>query len=172
MSELPRKPKKSMVDQKPRGLLRFGFRLPIWLYRLHLGWLLGDRFLLLTHTGRKSGLPHQTVIEVIRHDKVDDTCLVASGWGTRSDWFRNIQKTPGVTITLGSRKWTTRALILSENEGALELLDYARRHPHAFREISSLLAGHSLAGTEENCRDLAKAVPIVAFHPTGISRVG
>lgn len=51
-------------NKKPRGLLRLGFRLPIWLYRLNLGWILGERFLLLTHTGRKSGLVRQTVIEV------------------------------------------------------------------------------------------------------------
>ncbi len=41
----------------PRGLARIGFRIPIILYRLGLGGLLGTRFLLLTHTGRKSGLP-------------------------------------------------------------------------------------------------------------------
>ena len=49
----------------PRGLACLAFRLPIGLYRLRLGWLLGDR-LLLTHIGRKSGLPRQAVIEVVR----------------------------------------------------------------------------------------------------------
>jgi hypothetical protein len=39
----------------PHGLTRLAFRLPIWLYRLRLGWLLGDRLLLLTHIGRTSG---------------------------------------------------------------------------------------------------------------------
>jgi hypothetical protein len=38
----------------PRGLARLAFRLPIWLYRLRLGWLLGDRFLLLTHIGGRA----------------------------------------------------------------------------------------------------------------------
>jgi len=33
----------------PRGLARLAFRLPIWLYHLRLGWLLGDRLLMLTH---------------------------------------------------------------------------------------------------------------------------
>jgi len=35
--------------------LRLAFRLPIYLYRLDLGWLLGHRFLLLVHRGRESG---------------------------------------------------------------------------------------------------------------------
>ncbi len=50
---------KSMVDTPPGKVLRLGLRLPIWLYRARLGRLLGERFLLLTHIGRKSGLPRQ-----------------------------------------------------------------------------------------------------------------
>jgi len=36
---------------RPHGLLRSGFKLPIALYRAHLGWLLGHRILLLTPPG-------------------------------------------------------------------------------------------------------------------------
>jgi hypothetical protein len=32
---------------------------------MKLGWLLGNRFLMLIHTGRHSGRLHQTVIEVV-----------------------------------------------------------------------------------------------------------
>jgi hypothetical protein len=42
------------------------FRLPIHLYRLDLGWLLGHRVLLLSHRGRKSGLIRATPLEVVR----------------------------------------------------------------------------------------------------------
>jgi hypothetical protein len=51
----------------PRGMLRW-LRMPIWLYRLRLGWLLGNRFLMLTHIVRKSGQPPQSVLEVVGHD--------------------------------------------------------------------------------------------------------
>lgn len=151
--------------QKPRALLRFGLRFPIWLYRLHLGWLFGNRFLLLTHSGRKSGLLHQSVIEIIRYDKTTDTCVVASGWGRKADWYRNLKQTPDVSIMLGLRRLKTRAIFLSESEGTHELLDYAQRHPLAFREITYLFTGHSVAATEENCRELAETIPIVAFQP-------
>jgi hypothetical protein len=50
---------------RPHGLLRLGFKLPITLYRAHLGWLLGHRFLLLTHRWRTSGKIYQTVLEVV-----------------------------------------------------------------------------------------------------------
>ncbi|MEO2169431.1 MAG: hypothetical protein ABGY42_15180 [bacterium] len=43
----------------PIGLKRLFFRLPIRLYQLRLGRLLGGRFVLLHHIGRKSGLARQ-----------------------------------------------------------------------------------------------------------------
>jgi len=35
--------------------MKIFLRMPVWLYRLHLGWLLGNRFLCIAHRGRKSG---------------------------------------------------------------------------------------------------------------------
>jgi len=151
-------------NKKPRGLLRLGFRLPIWLYRLNLGWILGERFLLLTHTGRKSGLVRQTVIEVVRHDKETDVYLVASGFGHKSDWFLNVKQNPNVTITVKQRTLSVRARLLSESDSAKELLNYAKRHPIAFRELSMILTGKSIEATEENCRQFAESAPIIAFE--------
>ncbi len=54
--------------QPPRGLARLGWRAPIWFYRLGLGGLLGRRFVLLNHIGRKSGQPRQAVLEVVHHN--------------------------------------------------------------------------------------------------------
>ena len=59
-----------MTRTPPTGVSRWLFRMPIGLYRLRLGWLLGDRFLLLHHTGRKSGLPRQAVVEVVTREPV------------------------------------------------------------------------------------------------------
>jgi deazaflavin-dependent oxidoreductase (nitroreductase family) len=154
-------------NKKPGGLLLFGFRLPIWLYRMHLGWVLGGRFLLLTHTGRRSGQVHQTVIEVVRHDEKTDTYLVASGFGHHSDWLLNIKQNPHVTITVGRRTLSVRAEFLSESDSARELMDYAQRHPLAFRELSMILTGRPVEATVENCRQFAKSVPLIAFEPAG-----
>jgi deazaflavin-dependent oxidoreductase (nitroreductase family) len=92
-----------------RGMVRFGLKLPLVLYRLHLGWLLGQRFLRLTHVGRKSGKHYRTVVEVVDHDPVTDSYIVTSGWGEKSDWFRNIQKTPEVMINVGRRQLDVNA---------------------------------------------------------------
>src|SRR5581483_6476732 len=78
----------TMSQPAPRGVARRLARLPIWLYRLGLGRLLGERFLMLTHIGRTSGRLRQTVVEVVRHDRLSDTYIIASGWGERADWYR------------------------------------------------------------------------------------
>jgi hypothetical protein len=68
-------PTSASLPPRPRGLVRIAVRLPILLYWLGLGWLLGHRFLLLTHRGRVSGQVRHTVLEVIRHDRAADAVL-------------------------------------------------------------------------------------------------
>lgn len=91
--------------------------------------------------------------------------MVASGFGHKSDWFLNIEQDPNVTITVKQRTLPAQARLLSESDSAKELLDYAKRHPIAFRELSSVLTGKSIEATEESCREFAKFVPIIAFEP-------
>ncbi|MCB0168434.1 MAG: nitroreductase family deazaflavin-dependent oxidoreductase [Anaerolineae bacterium] len=155
--------------KQPQGLMRLFLRLPIWLYRLRLGWLLGNRFVMLQHTGRKSGLPRYTVVEVVRHDHRTDEVIIASGWGEKSDWFQNIQKTPEVTLYLGRRRWPAEANRLAVAEAAQELANYAQRHPTAFANLSKMMIGRPLAATDADCRLLAESVPLVRLEPISSS---
>ena len=157
--------KKLRDSHPPRGLLRLGFRSPLLLYRAHLGWLLGDRFLMLSHTGRKSGRQRQVVLEVVRHEKENGIYIVASGWGEKSDWFRNVTKNPFVLIQSGTHQTKARAVRLSEKEAELELRDYGRRHPAAFRNLAKLMLGNGSSGTDEDIHRLVQDVPLVAFIP-------
>ncbi len=159
-----------LSGKKPRGLLRFGLRLPIWLYRWHLGWLLGERFLLLTHTGRRSGITRQTVIEVVHHDDVLDIYHVISGFGHKADWLLNIQKNPSIRVTVGSRSFEAEAVIVPGQEAANILLDYATIHPLAFRELSKILLGKTIQPTLENCLQFIENMPMVSFLPIKNSR--
>ena len=156
---------KSIIDTPPSKALRFGLRLPIWLYRAHLGWMLGSRFLMLTHTGRKSGLPRQTVVEVVGHDKATDTYYVASGWGEKSNWYQNIRKTPQVTIQVGARKFQSKAEFIPLNKAIEVVNNYAREHPIAFNELSGIFLGERMKPGSDAPQRLAKKMPMVAFHP-------
>jgi hypothetical protein len=73
---------RAMFLRSPSPLLRACFSAPRWLYYLGLGRLLGHRFMLLTHCGRRSGRTFQTVLEVVQYDPRTQESVVCSGWGT------------------------------------------------------------------------------------------
>jgi len=156
---------KSFVDRPPSQALRFGLRLPVWLYRLHLGWLLGNRFLMLTHTGRRSGKVHHTVIEVVQFDKETDTYYAVSGWGNKADWYQNIHAYPEVVINVGRRELKVHATDIPLSEAISILDEYTRRHPLAFKELTRLFLGEQLQPGRDASRRLAELMPMVAFQP-------
>jgi deazaflavin-dependent oxidoreductase (nitroreductase family) len=130
---------------------------------MHLGWLLGSRFLLLEHIGRVSGEVRRTLLEVVRHDRDAGTYVVASGWGAKSDWFRNVRQTPDVIVRQGLRRIAARAIVLPRDAGERELCDYAARHPKAFSALSGLMLGDE--APQRDCHALAEHVPVVALKP-------
>ena len=84
----------------PKGLKLILFRAPLYFYHLKLGFLFGERFIHLKHWGRKSGQLKETVIEVIDQDKINGTLYSASGFGTQSQWFKNISVNNAVFVTV------------------------------------------------------------------------
>jgi deazaflavin-dependent oxidoreductase (nitroreductase family) len=157
----------TQIRARPRGLLRWFFRIPIWFYRLGLGWLLGSRFLLLHHIGRKSGLPRQTVLEAVNYDKATDTYYIAVGFGPKTDWYRNLLQTPEATIQVKQRKLKITADPLTPEASAEAVVGYARRHPTAARNLSRLLGYNVQQGTEEEYRRVGRElVQFVALRPS------
>lgn len=156
-------------DHLPRGWLRWLLRLPVWLYRARLGWLLGKRFLLLTHTGRKTGLPRRTVLEVVQYDAATRTFIVASGWGEKSSWFQNIQAHPEVEVASGGLRFEACGEQLPVEQAEQVLTEYARRHPVAFRWLAPLMAGERQNSVAENIRAMAQTIPLVALRPRPVA---
>ena len=149
----------------PHGLMRWLLRAPVWLYGLGLGGLLGDRFLLLMHIGRKSGQLRQSVLEVVEHDEATGAYVIASGWGEKSDWLRNIQKNPNVLVQTRGHRFEATAERLGQEQATSVAHDYARRHPSAFRALAGRMIGQSLTGTDADYHALAQAVPFVILRP-------
>jgi deazaflavin-dependent oxidoreductase (nitroreductase family) len=119
------------------GLLRVRWivRAPVILYRARMGFLFGSRMLMLEHTGRKTGARRYVVLEVIGH-AWPSTYVVASGFGARAQWFRNVRANPRVRVWLGShRPAPAAARLLSQEEAASALAAYAGRHPRAWAAV-------------------------------------
>ena len=149
---------------RPKGFMRFLARLPILMYRVGLGRLMGSRFLVLTHTGRVSGLPRQVALEIVRHDGPSDTYFVASGWGEEADWYRNLLKTPQVVVQAGRRRLESVAERLPPEDAEHEILRYAQSYPLAIKSLAKMM-GYPLDGTEEGHRALGRLLPIIALRP-------
>ena len=147
---------------RPSGALRWFLRAPIHLYKAKLGWMLGGRFMLIEHIGRKSKAPRFTVVETVSHDRESDTYYACSGWGERSDWFQNLMHDPHATITIGTRKFSTLAVRVDPDAATPVLADYQARHPAAFKELFKRMMGRPYTG-QDAIRDLAQVVPMVAF---------
>jgi deazaflavin-dependent oxidoreductase (nitroreductase family) len=114
-------------------------RAPIWIYRARAGALFGSRILMLEHIGRKSGAPRYAVLEVVDHPAAD-VYVVASGFGRKAQWFRNIEANPHVRVHVGShapRRATARILGRAETDRALAA--YRDRHPGAWERFRPVL---------------------------------
>jgi deazaflavin-dependent oxidoreductase (nitroreductase family) len=132
---------RSEVSARPPGrLLRLVFKAPVALYRLHLGWLLGNRFILLTHTGRKTGQARFTVIEVVAHDRSIPEVVVIAAWGERAQWVRNLKAAPATGVQLGRVRWSHPEHRFMEPAQAADVIAaYRSRHPFAAKVLARLL---------------------------------
>jgi deazaflavin-dependent oxidoreductase (nitroreductase family) len=152
------------LRSKPAGALRLAIRLPIYLYRLDLGRLLGHRFLLLVHQGRRSGLLRETVLEVLLYDPATKESVVLSAWGERADWYRNVGATPALEVRIGGERYVPEQRFLAPQENPAVISDYGRRHPLGFWVFAKVF-GYPLDGTEAARREFAYSLRFVAFSP-------
>ena len=114
-------------------------RAPIWIYKARAGVLFGSRIVMLEHIGRTSGARRYAVLEVVENSS-PDTCVVASGFGRKAQWLRNIQANPRVRVYAGShapRPATAR--VLDPREADRALADYRTRHPKAWARMRPVL---------------------------------
>ena len=144
----------------PGKMLRILFRLPLLLYRARLGWLLGSRFLMLTHAGDVSGLPRQTVLEVVHQDQIKGTFYMVAAYAEHADWLRNVMLDPRVTVTGGRRTFAAIASTLEHQDARKVLLWYALKHPRALRTIARLFQ-IDYDDTAESGRRMAHALLVV-----------
>lgn len=108
-------------------LKRFLFRAPLLTWRLGLGPLTGKLFLLLTTYGRKSGKPRHTLVE---YYQVGTSKYAMCAFGSRADWYKNIQADSRVTIQTSDGTQTALAERVSNPEELWQVLQvFMRRDP-------------------------------------------
>jgi deazaflavin-dependent oxidoreductase (nitroreductase family) len=153
------------IDRRPSGWRRWLLDLPLVLDRLHLNVLLGDRFVVVVHRGRRSGRVRRTALEVVRHHPATGEVVVASGWGAKSGWYRNLQAAPALEIHHGRRRFRPFQRFLSEAHAARAMRAYVADHPAAARVLGRWMTGSDFDGSPEAVARLVARVPFVAFRP-------
>ncbi|GAA5200139.1 nitroreductase family deazaflavin-dependent oxidoreductase [Microbacterium jejuense] len=147
----------ALVDRLIEATLRTRWivRAPIALYRAGLGWILGDRLVMIEHLGRVSHDRRFVVVEVV--DRQPDVIRVASGFGTSAQWYRNL-KANGVAYlsTGGARHVRAAVRLLDRAESEARLAVYAAKHPKAWRHLKAAM--DDAAGGDAY-------IPIVEFTP-------
>ena len=68
-----------------------------------------------------------------------------------------------VLLYSGTRRLPATARQFSLDEATAQLVDYAGRHPTAFRKLSKFMIGEELTDSRKDCRRLAEVVPVVAL---------
>ncbi len=97
------------------------------LYDIGLGPLVGRLVLLLTTTGRKTGLPRVTPLQ---YEEIDGAIYVGSSRGQKADWFRNILANPHVKVRVKSRRFRGVAETVTDPLRIADFLELRlRRHP-------------------------------------------
>ena len=161
-----------MVKVSKRGVLWHLFRAPLFVYHWGLGWLFGKRLLLLTHTGRRSGLRRETLLEVVEYRKEGPEVVVANGFGPDCDWVRNIEERPGEQITVGSKRFVAVHRYLGEAEAMRVIQGYEHRNRFIapiVRAGFSWLLGWKYRSSESDRRRLVRQIPLLAFRPESSS---
>ena len=146
----------------PKGLKLKLFRAPRYFYHFKLGFLFGERFIHLKHWGRKSGQLKETVIEVIDQDKTNGVLYSASGFGTQSQWFKNISVNNAVFVTLRNTEFEASASVLSADEATEVLLRYVKVHPNSIKSVARL-SGYEMDGSEKDVIAFSQIIKIVKF---------
>jgi deazaflavin-dependent oxidoreductase (nitroreductase family) len=114
-------------------------RAPIWLYKARLGFLMGNRMLLLEHVGRKTGALRYAVLEVVER-QAPDRYVIVSGFGARSQWYRNVLAQPHVRVSVGRRRNVSAiAAPMSPELAKAALQRYAEHYPRTWARIEPTL---------------------------------
>lgn len=150
-------------DSKAPPFMVPTFKLPIILYQLRLGWLLGNRFMQITHLGRHTGKIRKTILAVLRFDPSTQEILAISAW-KGSDWYHNIQVAPALQVESGYVCYIPQQRTLSPEEITTTLVEYRKQHP-LFSRIICRIPGWKWDSTYDEFLELACNLHGVAFQP-------
>jgi len=133
------------------------------LYDSGKGWIIGKFILLLTHTGRKSGIRYFTPLQ---YEWIDGAYYVGAGRGPKSDWFCNILADPHVHVRVDRQEFDCVAESVTDPERAADFLAYRlQHHPLMIGLIMKFAHKLPMRPNRAQLLELGKFTPLVILHP-------
>jgi deazaflavin-dependent oxidoreductase (nitroreductase family) len=118
--------------------------------------------MLLTTTGRKSGLPRVTPLQ---YEEIEGIYYVGSARGARADWYRNIQANPQVEVQICQRRFHAVAEPVSDPTRIADFLTLRmKRHP-VFIGLLMRLEGLPLRFCRADLERFAATKSLVIIRP-------
>lgn len=113
------------TEEQLRQVFKYFNKFVLILWRLGIGPMMGmvpektGQFLVIVHTGRKSGKTRYTPVNYAR---VEDELYITAGFGSEAHWYKNITANPNVEIWVDNERWTAVAEDVSDHPDRLRLL--------------------------------------------------
>ena len=161
MSETFQQKNQGFLTYPTGGWRKAMFKWPVQLWRLGLGPIIGHQMVLISHTGRKSGLTRRTMTEL---HVVNGKKYAPSGFGRRSQWYRNIEADPRVTIQTASGAESVIASRVTDDDELLSLMDLG--DPINLVMLRSFLDSLEIEPTEEDILAKKDRIYYLRFDPT------
>jgi deazaflavin-dependent oxidoreductase (nitroreductase family) len=137
------------------------------LYAVGLGRLIGKYILLLTTTGRKSGLKRVTPLQF---EMIGEDYYVGSARGVKADWVQNIQVLPQVDVRVGARRFRGTAEVVTDPSRFADFLEVRlQRHPRMVGFIMEKAHGLPSHPNRTQLEELGRTEAFVILRPASFS---
>jgi len=133
------------------------------LYAAGLGWLIGKIILLLTTTGRKSGLRRVTPLQ---YEEIDGAYYLGAARGLKADWVRNILAHPQVEIRVGAKQFQGMAEVVTDPVRFADFIEVRlQRHPRMIGLIMEKAHGLPRRPSRAQLEAMAEKEAFVIVQP-------
>ena len=122
--------------------------------------------MLLTTSGRKSGLPRVTPLQ---YEEIDGAFYLGSARGVQADWFRNIQACPQVSVQVRERSFQGFAEPVTDPMRIADFLALRLKRRPFFIGLVMRLEGLPMRFTRADLERFASKKTMVIIRPVSTS---
>jgi deazaflavin-dependent oxidoreductase (nitroreductase family) len=152
-----------MIQDEFWGRMKNLQRIHRLLYAVGFGRVVGKIILLLTTTGRKSGLKRITPLQ---YEEIDGNYYLGSARGAKSDWYRNIEADGRVEIRVKSLAFPGIAEPVTDPTRIADFLETRlRRHPFMMGLLMEKAHHLPKNPSRQQLLDLAASEAMVIIRP-------